>query len=217
METPASPIKVLIVDDVRMFVDSLSALLNTMEGLEVCGKALSGKEALDCCREIMPDVVLLDISMPEQDGMATMLQLKGYWPNLRIIMLTIDDDYASIQECLQKGAMGYVLKDNDVELLHHAIVEVAAGRRYFDPRALDLIVNGVMNANASSKNGPAPLTRREVEVLKLLALGKTSDSIAQELFLSHHTIETHRKNILSKMGAKNMTEAVKMALEKKWL
>lgn len=216
METSPPPIKVLIVDDVRMFVDSLSTLLNTMEGIEVCGKALSGSEALECCRQALPDAVLLDISMPEQDGMATLLQLKAYWPNLPVIMLTIDDDYASIQECLQKGATGYVLKDNDVEILRHAIMEVAAGRRYFDPQVLNLIVGGVTTSN-TAKSGPPPLTRREVEVLKLLAGGKTSERIAQELFLSHHTIETHRKNILSKLGAKNMTEAVKMAIDKKWL
>lgn len=216
METSSPPVKVLIVDDVRMFVDSLSTLLNTMEGIEVCNKALSGKEALECCQQALPDVVLLDISMPEQDGIATLLQIKAYWPNLPVIMLTIDDDYASIQECLQKGAMGYVLKDNDVEILRHAVTEVFAGRRYFDPQVLNLIVSGVTTGN-SAKSGPPPLTRREVEVLRLLALGKTSERIAQELFLSHHTVETHRKNILSKLGAKNMTEAVKMALDKKWL
>lgn len=207
-------IKLVIVDDVRMFAEGLSALLGTISQLEVAGIALSGEEALQLCAETRPDVILMDISMPKQDGITSMQQLLSIDPSYKVLMLTVDDDFASISESLQKGARGYVLKENDLEELYRAIREVAAGRRYFDPRVADAMVEHLpdflANRAKSSKtdSDDCPLTPREKDILQLMSEGKTSDAIAKTCFLSIHTVETHRKNILGKLGASNAAEAI---------
>ncbi|HMQ63077.1 MAG TPA: response regulator transcription factor [Flavilitoribacter sp.] len=216
MPAESQPIRILIADDQRMWLEALTALLSTIPGFEVAGTVTSGEKALAFCRHNpLPDLILLDLGMPEMDGFETMEKLLAFRPELKIIMLTVHEDFASIQESLQKGARGYVLKISSKEELEESIRQVYSGNRYFDARVRDIITEGMMSP--VKKNGPSPLTPRETEVLGMLAEGRTSGELAKELFLSVNTIETHRKNILAKLGAKNIVEAIQLAKDKQIL
>lgn len=215
----SKPVGVAIVDDQQLFLDGISALLHACPELEVVATAMSGAQALTLFEQRCPEIVLLDLSMPDRDGMEVLNDLKTHFPEIRVIMLTVHDDLPSIQECLRRGAMGYVLKINGKDELLHAILEVAGGRKYLDPKVLDILIG---NQKAPSISGQKPfsgsdsgmLSMREKEVLLLISEGKTSDDIARQLFLSVNTIDTHRKNIISKLNARNITDAVRMALQK---
>ncbi|HRF37850.1 MAG TPA: response regulator transcription factor, partial [Saprospiraceae bacterium] len=134
------PVGVAIVDDQQLFLDGISALLNACPELEVVAAAMSGAQALSLFEQRCPEIVLLDLSMPERDGMEVLNDLKAHFPEIKVIMLTVHDDLPSIQECLRRGAMGYVLKINGKDELLHAILEVAGGRKYLDPKVLDTLI-----------------------------------------------------------------------------
>lgn len=213
------PIRVGIVDDQRLFLDGISALLNTCEEVTVVSQAQSGDEALSVFGVDCPDIVLLDLSMPDRDGLDMLQQFRTEFPDMKVIMLTVHDDFSSIQECMQHGAMGYVLKINGKDELLRAIEEVHHGRKYLDPKVIDILLTpprsgGASSAKGNAAHGPGLLTQRERELLELLAQGKTSETIASELFISVNTVDTHRKNIISKLGAKNITDAVRIAISR---
>ncbi|MBK7336241.1 MAG: response regulator transcription factor [Saprospirales bacterium] len=215
-----TPIRVGIVDDQRLFLDGISALLNTCKEVAVCCLAQSGDDAVAKSKEDCPEILLLDLSMPDRDGLEVLQQLQEEFPALRVIMLTVHDDFSSIQDCMQHGAMGYVLKINGKDELLRAIEEVHQGRKYLDPKVIDILLTPPRSgAQANSSKGaqgqgPGILTQREKELLQLLAEGKTSEVIASELFISVNTVDTHRKNIISKLGAKNITDAVRIAISR---
>lgn len=213
------PIRVAIIDDQQMFLDGISSLLSACRELEVTATALSGDQALELFRQDCPHIALLDLSMPGRDGMEVLADFSEQLPDLKVIMLTVHDDFPSIQECMNRGAMGYVLKINGKDELLHAIQEVAGGRRYLDPKVLDIVLETKTPASAPktgksfSGSNQNLLSAREREVLALISEGKTSEHIAGLLFLSTNTIDTHRKNIISKLGARNVTDAVRLALQ----
>ena len=214
-----SPIKIGIVDDQRLFLDGISALMNTCEEVAVTCLAQSGEEAFLAFRENCPEILLLDLSMPDRDGLDVLQQIRADYPEIRVIMLTVHDDFSSIQDCMQHGAMGYVLKINGKEDLLRAIQEVHQGRKYLDPKVIDILLTpprtgGHSAARGNASQGPGLLTQREKELLELLAQGRTSETIAAELFISVNTVDTHRKNIISKLGARNITDAVRIAISK---
>ncbi len=205
-------IRILIVDDQQMWLEALTALLSTIDGLEVSGKVTDGEKALEFCKLNQPDLILLDLGLTGMDGFETLEKLMQQNGELNVIMLTVHEDYASIQESMQKGARGYVLKISSKEELEEAIRVVHSGKRYFDARVRDIITDSM--TGPVKKQGPSPLTPRETEVLSLLAAGKTSGDLARELYLSINTIETHRKNILAKLNAKNIVEAIQMGKDR---
>lgn len=217
-----APIRVAIVDDQQLFLDGISALLGACAELEVITTALGGDEALEKFAQDCPEIILLDLSMPGKDGMEVLEDLKAQFPDIKAVILTVHDDLPSIQECMNRGARGYVLKINGKDELLHAILEVAGGRKYLDPKVMDLILEGPRPGRFSQNKNDKPfaaagqgfLSAREVEVLTLISEGKTSEVIATHLFLSVNTIDTHRKNIISKLGARNITDAVRMAMQK---
>lgn len=209
------PVKVAIVDDQRLFLDGISALLGSGDEVAVSALALSGDEAIGMFKSDCPDIALLDLSMPGRDGLDVLRQLREEFPSLKVIMLTVHDDFASIQECMNAGAQGYVLKINGKDELLRAITEVWEGRRYLDPKVIDILLTPSRQGAPASRNSqPGLLTQRERELLDRLAKGHTSEVIAAELFISVNTVDTHRKNIISKLGAKNITDAVRIALSK---
>jgi DNA-binding NarL/FixJ family response regulator len=217
--TFSKPVRVAIVDDQQLFLDGISSLLSACPELEVVGTAMSGVHALSLFEQRCPEIVLLDLSMPERDGMEVLNDLKAHFTQIKVIMLTVHDDLPSIQECLRRGAMGYVLKINGKDELLHAILEVAGGRKYLDPKVLDTLIGSEKSRSVSgqksfSGSDSGLLSVREREVLLLISEGKTSEHIARQLFLSVNTIDTHRKNIISKLNARNITDAVRMALQK---
>lgn len=205
-------IKVLIVDDQTMFAESLTALLQLSPEVEVLGCCFSGEMALEFVKNKQPDVILMDYSMP--GGMngaeATELILRGF-PKIQVLMLTFHDTLDYVKDALAQGAKGYLLKNTGKEGLIYAIKMVMAGKYYIDSEMGHKAVIG-------EKQGTAPmtsslLTKREVDVLKLVADGKTSQQVAEELFVSKETVETHRKNLLSKTGCKNVAELIRWAVK----
>lgn len=218
-DTPT--ISVAIIDDQRLFLDGISSLLAVCEEVEVVGIGQNGSQAMEICHTHQPQVILLDLSMPEESGEEVLQKIKAHFPHTKVIMLTVHDDYPTILRCMQNGAMGYILKINGKDELLRAIIDVAAGRRYLDPKVLEELFTPETASNFSINKPPLAnrhgnmqgiLTKRETEILKLLAQGKTSEILSKELFISVNTVDTHRKTIISKLEAKNIAHAVSIAM-----
>jgi DNA-binding NarL/FixJ family response regulator len=208
-------INVFIVDDHQIVRDGVKALLKKVEGIKIIDEASNGKEALKCVRSIHKeiDVIIMDITMPEMDGiLATRLILKEF-PNIKILGLSMHDDESHLISMLQEGALGYVLKTTGKAELVHAISRVAEGQSYFDRQASSKLLNYLSNKDKHKKSKDTELTAREKEVLLLIAEELTNAEIAEKLFLSPRTIDTHRRNLLQKLNVKNTAGLVKYAMK----
>jgi DNA-binding NarL/FixJ family response regulator len=209
-------IRLIIADDQQLFLDGVAALLDTCEELEVIGRASSGQTTLELVNQLQPQVLLLDLSMPGMDGLDVLDGLQDHLPQLKVLMLTVHEDISLIKECLQKGALGYILKINGKEELLRAILDVSNNRRYLDPKVLEMFIDRPVALPSNPENAsphPLLLTKREKEVLIQLSEGKTSSQIAEILFISVNTVDTHRKNIIAKLEAQNITDAVRLAMQ----
>jgi two-component system, NarL family, response regulator LiaR len=205
------PIKVLIVDDHPMVRQGLKAFLSTCADIEVVGEASSGREAVDHCIVHCPDVVLMDMMMPEMDGAAVTGVIKGVCVQTQVVVLTSFVEPDMVTRALEAGAIGYLLKDAGPEKLVDAIRQAHAGRGTIDSSAVQALLPG----RAAARRPPVgeDLTRREREVLALLADGLTNREIAARLFLSAGTVRLHVSNILRKMEAPNRTAAAMLAVQ----
>jgi DNA-binding NarL/FixJ family response regulator len=206
-----NPARVLICDDHALVRAGIAKLLEPEEGISVVGEAAGGNEAVELTRELGPDVVLLDVVMPGRSGIDVLPDLLAARAATRVLVLSMQDDPASVRKAFAAGASGYLLKEAaDAELIQ-AILEVAAGRRYVHP-----LLGARLAAAASAAARKAqsdPLSEREHEVLRLLALGYTNQEIANLLFISIRTAETHRARIMQKLELKSRAEIVRYALE----
>jgi DNA-binding NarL/FixJ family response regulator len=199
-------IKVLLVDDHRMLLAGLQMLLAPLPTMAVVGTATTAAEAYAAVAQLRPDVVLLDLNLPDQSGVEVCRQLRATYPTLKIVALTTTHEKSYVTRLMQEGAAGYLLKNAPPEELTEAILRVHAGRRYFSEEVQELLLQPGPAAD------PAPLlTRREKEVLALLAEGLTSQAMANKLFLSVLTIETHRRNLLTKFGVGNTASLIRQA------
>ncbi|HEU4718580.1 MAG TPA: response regulator transcription factor [Bacteroidia bacterium] len=206
-------IRILIADDHRVFIDGMKALLNDVPGIEVIADAENGQELIEQAIAHAPDVVLTDIQMPVKDGIEATKEILRISPSVKIIALTMLNESLFIRRMLDAGAYGYILKTVGKEELIGAIRKVAAGEKYFSSEAATQLLND-FSGKSSGKNNPADtLTKREKEILALIAQGFTDKEIAEKVFLSPLTIITHRKNILSKLGLKNKVELTRFAME----
>lgn len=209
-------IRVLIVDDHHLFRRGVSALLSDREDLEVVGEAASGIEAIDRARDLMPDVVLMDIKMPEMDGLAATRQLKAEMPYVRIMMLTVSETDEDLFEAIKAGASGYLLKNVDPETLVASVLQVQRGEV---PIAPTMAVKILRELAAPPEASVQPLTARERQVLELLAGGKANKEIAFTLKISENTVKNHLRNILEKLHLQNRVQAalyaVRMGLAEK--
>lgn len=199
-------IKVLLVDDHRMLLAGLQMLLAPLPTIAVVGTATTAAEAYAAVAQLRPDVVLLDLNLPDQSGVDVCRQLRATYPALKVVILTTTHEKSYVTRLMQEGAAGYLLKNAPPEELTEAILRVHAGRRYFSDEVQELLLQ------PSPAADPAPLlTRREKEVLALLADGLTSQALADKLFLSILTIETHRRNLLTKFGVANTAALIRQA------
>ncbi|MGI4869664.1 MAG: response regulator [Janthinobacterium lividum] len=211
-------IRVFLVDDHAIVRDGLRSLLAAEPLLEVMGEAANGQELLAQLPTVPADVVLMDLNMPVLDGLATTHELRKQYPHLYILILSMAAHERTIGELLAAGAHGYVLKNADKTEIMTAIQVVASGKRFLCSE-IGLNVLGKLLAYepegpATSTKDPFQLTTREREVLQLVANGLTNQEIADKLFTSKRTVESHRQNLLEKTGAKNTPALVKHAMEK---
>ena len=210
-------IRVFIVDDHTLIRDGLRALLEADPLFQVVGEAGNGQELLDQLPAVAADVVLLDLNMPLLDGLATTHRLRAEYPDLRILVLSMMTHERTIGEALAAGAHGYVLKNADKYEVVAALRGVAAGKRFLCSEiGLGLLEKILLQESRNPATGPAPgvsLTHREREILQLVAGGLTNQQIADKLFTSKRTVESHRQNLLEKTGVPNTPALVKYAME----
>jgi DNA-binding NarL/FixJ family response regulator len=209
--------RILIADDHEVVRRGLSALLQTQDGWEICGEASDGREAVEKAKQLKPDFVILDIGMPNLNGLAATRQLAQHDPNFKIIVLTITDSDQVIREALDSGARGFVLKSDAVRDLVSAIEALQRGQMFFTPRVNEMVLAGFLEKGTVAPRGMPPkfpsLTPREKEVIQLLAEGKSSKEVASVLNLSTKTAETHRSNIMRKLGFHSIRDLVLYAVK----
>jgi len=204
-------IKVFIVDDHDMFRQGVKTLLNSTNRIEVVGEAINGKDFIEKFVHHQPDVVLMDIAMPELDGIEATALAKEKNPDLKILALTMFGEEKYYYQMIQKGIKGFVLKSSGISELLKAIETVAEGNNYFSNELLVKLIQKVGGQNKSDES--TTLTPRESEVLKWIALGYSNEEIAEKLHVSVATIRTHRNNLLHKTGCKNSASLVMWAIK----
>ncbi len=211
----ANTIQVVIVDDHKLVTDCIGLFLKGAKEIKVVGVAHSGKDALAMLKNVTPEVVLLDITMPEMSGIELTDAIKKKYPDIKILILSMHSDYNNISDAIDAGADGYVPKDVSSEELVEAIETVSRGKNYFHSTISDEIVKNYANKRQKSTNLLPQLTKRELEVLQLFAEGFNNSEIADKLFLSVRTIESHKNHILQKTNMKNSVELIKFAIRNK--
>jgi NarL family two-component system response regulator LiaR len=206
--SPSQPIRVLLVDDHTMVRRGLAAFLRVFDDLQLAGEAESGAAAIQLCAEVMPDVVLMDMVMPDMDGAAATRAIRQRFPQVQVIALTSFKEGDLVKNALEAGAIGYLLKDVSADELAEAIRAAHRGRATLSPEAAQALVEGASQPPALGFD----LTERELEVLTLMVEGLNNTQIAGRLTVSPSTIKSHVSNILSKLGVTSRTEAVTLAL-----
>lgn len=211
-------LRVFLADDHAVLRKGLFFLINSQTDMEVVGEAGDGQEACQKARELQPDVVVMDLSMPNMDGYKATTALKQVSPQIKILVLTVYEDTDSLHLLLKSGASGYVLKSTVAEELPQAIRRIASGGVYIDPmlvgRLVDSTVRKTPSADGSSTEA---LSHREIEVLRLLAWGHSNAEIAEQLHLSVRTIETYKTRSMEKLGLNNRVDIVRYAVQRGWL
>jgi len=206
-------IDVLIVDDHKMFREGLKAVLEPESGIRVVGEAENGARAVETCEQLSPDIVLMDVTMPEMNGLIACSLIRKRCPGTRVLMLSMHLRETYILEALKGGASGYVLKDDAADELVLAICTVARGERYLSPRIVTLVVERLLSTNPESNQLFGLLSDREQETLQHLCEGKSTKEIAEILVISPRTVENHRANIMDKLGVHDIPTLVKTAIE----
>ena len=206
---------ILIVDDHALMRNGLEAMLASEPNYEVVGVAADGMTAIRAVKDLRPDIVLMDLTMPRTSGMDAIVQIKRQHPDVKIVALTFHKEEKYIHATLEAGADGYVLKDDSRTELFNALASVASGNNYLSPSIVDKVVAGYLSGGDTSTAKPSweVLTRREREVIKLIAEGKRTKEIADYLSLSPKTIEKHRTNLMRKLDLHNVSEVTVYAIK----
>lgn len=206
--------RILIADDHAVVLKGLRSMLESREGWQVCGEALNGREAVALAVEHQPDVVVMDINMPELNGLDATRQIGKALPGARVLILSAHDSEPLIREMLVCGARGFVLKADAGEDLIAAVEAVSAGRLFFTSSVSEFILRGMRDEDvALTAETSSRISAREREVVQLLAEGRTNKEIATRLNISVKTVETHRKHIMSKLSFHSLSELVRYAIQ----
>ncbi|KIL40644.1 chemotaxis protein CheY [Gordoniibacillus kamchatkensis] len=227
---------IILADDHQLFREGLKRIINMESDMEVIAECGDGIQVIELCNQYSPDVVLMDINMPIENGVVATERLKTIFPDIKVIILSIHDDESYVFETLRKGASGYLLKDMEPESLMNAIRSVVNGYAFIHPKVTGKLINqlrrmtyldevGVVGPSASIKEHGlkygsvenSPLTKREAEVLKLMAEGKSNKAIGDNLFISEKTVKNHVSSILQKMEVDDRTQAVIISIKNGWV
>jgi len=210
--------RILIADDHEVVRRGMCSLLES-QGWEICGEATDGRQAVEMAKQLKPDVIIVDVGMPNLNGLAATRQLSQQNSSYKIIVLTIDDSDEVIREALDAGARGFVLKSDAARDLVSAVEALQRNRMFFTPRVNDMVLAGFLDTGYNSGGTKPPrlpkLTGREREVIQLVAEGKSSKEVACLLNLSTKTAETHRSNIMRKLGLHSVRDLVLYAVKNK--
>ena len=206
-----SAVRVLLVDDQALFREALGTLLDARPEVEVVGEAGDGHQALERAAALAPDVVLMDLHMPVLDGIAATRRLRVEQPGVRVLALTTFDDDEDVFAALRAGALGYLLKDVSSDRLVEAVLSAARGESVLQPSVAAKVVARFAQLDDAPRSRPqplvVPLSDRELDVLRLLADGRSNREIATALFLAEGTVKNHVTNVLGKLGARDRTQA----------
>ncbi|MCZ7569452.1 MAG: response regulator transcription factor [Ardenticatenaceae bacterium] len=210
-------IRILIADDHTLFRRGLASLLNEAGEFQVVGQASSGPEAVRLAGDLRPDVILMDVHMPEGSGVEAVARLKHSAPAVPVIMLTVSENDEDLVSAIRAGARGYFLKNAEVEELYAAIRQVCQGRAALDSSLTEVLFRRLADAPPSAPEADLPLSLREIEILTLIAEGCTNREIAGRLSVSENTVKTHVSRILEKLEVSSRSEAVLQARARGWL
>lgn len=205
-------IRLGIGEDHQSLIDGIQLLIQEESHIELVCTAIDGEELVKTVRKHQPDVIITDIRMPKMDGIQATKIIKDEFPNIAVIAFTMFDQNDAVQQMLDAGASGYILKNSSLQTLKKAIESVAEGSLFFDSQ-IDL---SALNSDNSSTSKDGLLTKRQLEILGLIAQGKTSREISDDLFIGVHTVDTHRKNMMRILELKGKGELLRYALDRKY-
>lgn len=209
-------IRVLIADDHQVLIDGIRAMLDRQEDMHLIGQALTGPVVFDILQNNTADVLILDLDLPEMDGIEVCKKMQRAHPNTKILILSMHGDSHHVKTVLNHGATGYVLKNTGEEELLLAIRKVNSGERYISQSLQQLMMESMLNVKKTESSSPLlpKLTRREKQVLALIVEGYTNAEIADQLHISVKTVESHRTNLLDKLNARNTASLVRISMER---
>ena len=207
--------RILICDDHTLFVEGIKAMLRNESSLEIVGEARDGRQAVELVKELKPDLLLMDVSMPDMNGFDATQRVHELDPNIKVLILTMHDEEELVARCLEAGAAGYIIKDAPASQLLYAIEMVKKGERYLSPVVLKQVVAGYVKNSNVPQTSYDRLSPREREVLKLLAEGLSVKEIATRLNLSVKTVDVHKTNLMKKIDVHDRTELIKYAIRQK--
>lgn len=203
----------MVVDDHQLVLDGIKAIISSEPRFDLIGDANNGKEALRFLEHLKVDIALLDIDMPEMNGIDATRIIKKEYSNCKVIILTMHDEPGMIKELMAIGADGYILKNSDKEEMIKAVLTVAEGGNYFSGDVMEAMERPVQVATDKNTGIITELTNRELEILQLVAKGLSNKEIGEELFISHRTVDTHRTNLMKKIEVHNVAGLIRFAMD----
>lgn len=231
------PVKIILADDHALFREGLKRILNMELDMEVIAECGDGIQVVEMCNHTQPDVVLMDINMPVENGVVATQRMRDLFPDVKVVILSIHDDESYVFETLRSGASGYLLKDMEAQDLVNAIRAVVDGYAYIHPKVTGKLINQMRRMSYLDEQGvggargggvvteegvryvaqDSPLTKREAEVLRLMTEGKSNKAIGECLVISEKTVKNHVSSILQKMNVDDRTQAVLQAIKSGWV
>jgi DNA-binding NarL/FixJ family response regulator len=211
------PLRIFLADDHPIIRDGLKALIEQQPDMQVVGEADNGRDAWNKAALLRPDVAIIDVSMPDMDGVKVTESLRHECPDIRVLALTVYEDEIYVQQMLMAGASGYIVKRTASEKLIEAVRTLAAGGMYLDPRITGKMIKRYMRNPEDDKTANDPLSDREEQVLSLIAWGYSNKEIAARLSISVKTVETYKSRLMEKLNFKSRTDIVRYAVRRGWL